>query len=296
MREDNPTFRLKSERFLAMPSRSPLNNAASDSGFFAYWFLGTPISFLANERSRHASALEHFMDYTQLEKHAELHSRLGDLIHSTILSLICFYANANDPCFFHPAVDTLPNATESTLAGEPNAGDTATRLLAIERARDAMSRESRPDGSTSDFWVSFWKSVDTFNTKDKIEPISYNSYRKSIFESSDRLDAAITRTDRIDERYAVVPPDEQARYCLIKNFLEQELKKGRDLNSKFSQAVPSNQKAVGQGAGAERTASAELAGFLASKTSGWVVKELQLLVASLAMPSVTGSARTRSRS
>jgi SpoVK/Ycf46/Vps4 family AAA+-type ATPase len=41
----------------------------------------------------------------------------------------------------------------------------------------------------------------------------------------DRLDAAITRTGRIDERYVVVPPDEQARYCLIKKFIEDENKK-----------------------------------------------------------------------
>jgi hypothetical protein len=56
--------------------------------------------------------------------------------------------------------------------------------LAIERARDAMRRESHLYGSASEFWAPFWKSVDTFYTKDKIEPISYDSYKKSIFEPS----------------------------------------------------------------------------------------------------------------
>jgi AAA+ superfamily predicted ATPase len=36
----------------------------------------------------------------------------------------------------------------------------------------------------------------------------------------DRLDTAITRTGRIDEKFAIVPPDLQARYCLLQKLLD----------------------------------------------------------------------------
>jgi hypothetical protein len=92
------------------------------------------------------------------------------------------------------------------------------------------------------------------------------------------------------ERYAVVPPDEEARYCLIKNFLEQEVKKGRVLPQVNSTKVPNyNRKAADDGKTSNRVRTAPLATFLASKTNGWVVKELQLLVASLSVPGVEGS-------
>jgi hypothetical protein len=87
-----------------------------------------------------------------------------------------------------------------------------------------------------------------------------------------------------------VPPDEQARYCLIKNFLEQEIKKGRDLQyAKLSHGPQPNRNDIDQGKKSKRAAAAELAEVLALKTNGWVVEELQLLVASMAMPGVTAS-------
>jgi len=99
-----------------------------------------------------------------------------------LLSLICCYDT--DSYYFHTAVDTLPDEAHPTFQGKPNAGDTATLLLAIDGARDSMRRQSRQDGSAPDFWAAFWKSVDKFYVKEKIEPISYESYRTNIFERS----------------------------------------------------------------------------------------------------------------
>ncbi len=141
------------------------------------------------------------MDSTQLEKHAELHSRLGILIHRTLLSLICCYDNSDNSCLFYPAIDTLPDAAHSTFQGKPNAGDTAALLLALERVSDSMRRQSKQDSLGPDFWAEFWKSLDTFYTKGKIEPISYDSYRATIFEPSLRKIAAARSdtTPSIDE-------------------------------------------------------------------------------------------------
>src|SRR5260221_7073745 len=98
------------------------------------------------------------MDSAQLEKHAELHARLETLIHRTLLSLICCYDTSKGSRFFYTAIDTLPKELRPTFQGEPNAGDTATLLLAIERVRDVMRRQSKPAGLVTHFWAEFWKS------------------------------------------------------------------------------------------------------------------------------------------
>jgi SpoVK/Ycf46/Vps4 family AAA+-type ATPase len=103
----------------------------------------------------------------------------------------------------------------------------------------------------------------------------------------DRLDAAITRTGRIDERYAVVPPDLQARYCLIKKFIEDENKKKRiPLSATLSPGTKLSRRGIDRGKKTKGESVVDLAGFLASKTNGWVVKELQLLVTSFAAPGI----------
>ena len=121
------------------------------------------------------------MDSTQLEQHAQLHNRLGTLIHRTLLSLLCCYDHSKKTPFFYSAIDTPPGEAHPTFHGKPNAGDTATILLAIERSRESMRRQSSENVSPSDLWPDFWKSVDVFSTKGKIEPISYDSYKKDVF-------------------------------------------------------------------------------------------------------------------
>jgi adenylate kinase family enzyme len=79
----------------------------------------------------------------------------------------------------------------------------------------------------------------------------------------DRLDRAITRTGRIDQRFPIVPPDEDARYCLIRNFMDANIKK-----KKFLPIWDSKQL---------KDLSGPLANCLAAHTSGWVYKELELL-------------------
>ncbi len=69
----------------------------------------------------------------------------------------------------------------------------------------------------------------------------------------DRLDSAVLRTGRIDRPFAVVPPDEPSRYCLIWNFLQKKFDKRIDKE--------------------------RLACYLAGKTQGWVYKEIEHLVA-----------------
>jgi len=44
-----------------------------------------------------------------------------------------------------------------------------------------MRRQSSENVSPSDLWPDFWKSVDVFSIKGKIEPISYDSYKKDVF-------------------------------------------------------------------------------------------------------------------
>jgi adenylate kinase family enzyme len=68
----------------------------------------------------------------------------------------------------------------------------------------------------------------------------------------DRLDSAVLRTGRIDRPFAVVPPDEPSRYCLIWNFLQKQSDKRIDKE--------------------------QLARYLAGKTQGWVYKEIEHLV------------------
>jgi len=48
------------------------------------------------------------MDSTQLEKHADLHSRLDILIHRPLLSLICCYDNSKSSRFFYPLSIRFP--------------------------------------------------------------------------------------------------------------------------------------------------------------------------------------------
>jgi adenylate kinase family enzyme len=79
----------------------------------------------------------------------------------------------------------------------------------------------------------------------------------------DRLDRAITRTGRIDQRFPIVPPDEDARYCLIRNFMDANIKKKKFL----PMWDPKQLKAL----------SEPLANCLAAHTCGWVYKELELL-------------------
>jgi adenylate kinase family enzyme len=84
----------------------------------------------------------------------------------------------------------------------------------------------------------------------------------------DRLDAAITRTGRIDESFLLAPPDARSRYCLIRGFLEKRIRDGelfQDIDEK--DRLP------------RAKASAKL---LAEKTGGWVFKELDLLVETIA--------------
>ena len=68
----------------------------------------------------------------------------------------------------------------------------------------------------------------------------------------DRLDSAVIRTGRVDDAFAVVPPDEPSRYCLIWNFLHN--------------------------AGYPEIERERLASFLAARTQGWVYKEIEHLV------------------
>src|SRR5947209_3268097 len=65
----------------------------------------------------------------------------------------------------------------------------------------------------------------------------------------DRLDSAVVRTGRVDDAFAVVPPDEPSRYCLIWNFL--------------------------QNAGYPEAEKERLASFVAARTQGWVYKEIE---------------------
>lgn len=79
----------------------------------------------------------------------------------------------------------------------------------------------------------------------------------------DRLDRAITRTGRIDQRFPIVPPDEDARYCLIRNFMDANIKKKKFLPRWDT--------------GELKEFSGLLANCLAAYTCGWVYKELELL-------------------
>jgi adenylate kinase family enzyme len=79
----------------------------------------------------------------------------------------------------------------------------------------------------------------------------------------DRLDRAITRTGRIDQRFPIVPPDEDARYCLIRNFLDANIKKKKFLPGWDAEQL--------------KNLSGLLANCLAAYTCGWVYKELELL-------------------
>lgn len=79
----------------------------------------------------------------------------------------------------------------------------------------------------------------------------------------DHLDRAITRTGRIDQRFPIVPPDEAARFCLIRNFMDANIKKKKFLPM--------------WDAGQLKELSGLLANCLAAYTHGWVYKELELL-------------------
>ncbi|HEY6351801.1 MAG TPA: AAA family ATPase [Candidatus Angelobacter sp.] len=68
----------------------------------------------------------------------------------------------------------------------------------------------------------------------------------------DRLDSAVIRTGRVDDAFAVVPPDQPSRYCLIWNFL--------------------------QNANCKDSYKKLLTPLLAAKTQGWVYKEIEHLV------------------
>jgi adenylate kinase family enzyme len=80
----------------------------------------------------------------------------------------------------------------------------------------------------------------------------------------DRLDAAITRTGRIDESFLLAPPDARSRYCLIRGFLEKRI---RD-DELFQDFNKDDQLPV----------ASAFAKLLSKETGGWVYKELDLLV------------------
>jgi adenylate kinase family enzyme len=80
----------------------------------------------------------------------------------------------------------------------------------------------------------------------------------------DRLDAAITRTGRIDESFLLAPPDARSRYCLIRGFLEKRIR-DEELFQDFDKDK-------------RLPAATAFAKVLTELTAGWVYKELDLLV------------------
>src|SRR6266851_7492425 len=74
----------------------------------------------------------------------------------------------------------------------------------------------------------------------------------------DHLDSAVVRTGRIDQPLPLVPPDKEARYCLIRKFMADKDKE------------PFN--------GWEPSDHVELADYLSGMTKGWAYKELEFLI------------------
>ncbi len=80
----------------------------------------------------------------------------------------------------------------------------------------------------------------------------------------DRLDAAITRTGRIDESFLLAPPDARSRYCLIRGFLEKRIS-----DEELFQDFEKHDRLI---------IAVAFAKLLTEVTGGWVYKELDLLV------------------
>jgi hypothetical protein len=135
------------------------------------------------------------MDETQLARHAKLHESLGRLIHQTLLSLLRLYDV--DKKFFRSHLDLAAKqpASETGEWGPANPGDTATLLLAIEHAEQAMQRGAESSDLT-DIRAAISKSLKELHGKDKVAPISYDFYQKMVFKPCLNRIAAAKATSR----------------------------------------------------------------------------------------------------
>jgi hypothetical protein len=118
------------------------------------------------------------MDGFRIRQISESQNEVQRLTHRTLLSLL--------QCFDHVQTLFYPNVQERETNGppRPTVRDSALVLMAIEEARDSMSRRrDAPTIASDTFKKELEDNLKSFD-RGKLKPISYDSYRNLVFNKT----------------------------------------------------------------------------------------------------------------